>query len=32
MANYILEIGEKDPMEWWNSFEVNVRGTFNFVR
>ncbi|EKM58601.1 uncharacterized protein PHACADRAFT_207415 [Phanerochaete carnosa HHB-10118-sp] len=26
------KIGEKDPLEWWNTFEVNVRGTFNFVR
>ncbi|KAI0275397.1 NAD-P-binding protein [Gloeopeniophorella convolvens] len=25
-------IGDKDPEVWWNTFEVNVRGVFNFVR
>ncbi|KAI0275425.1 NAD-P-binding protein [Gloeopeniophorella convolvens] len=25
-------ISEKNPDLWWNSFEVNVRGVFNFVR
>ncbi|KAI0313158.1 NAD-P-binding protein [Amylostereum chailletii] len=25
-------IGEKDPVQWWNTFEVNVFGVFNFVR
>ncbi|KAI0275409.1 NAD-P-binding protein [Gloeopeniophorella convolvens] len=25
-------IGEKDPEAWWNTFEVNVRGVFNYVR
>ena len=24
-------LDEKDPDAWWNAFEVNVRGTFNFV-
>jgi NAD(P)-dependent dehydrogenase (short-subunit alcohol dehydrogenase family) len=23
---------EKDPLAWWNVFEVNVKGVFNFVR
>ncbi|KAI0275406.1 NAD-P-binding protein [Gloeopeniophorella convolvens] len=25
-------IGDKDPELWWNTFEVNVRGVFNYVR
>jgi len=25
-------LGEKDPLEWWNVFEVNVKGTFNLIR
>ncbi|KIP06252.1 hypothetical protein PHLGIDRAFT_14001 [Phlebiopsis gigantea 11061_1 CR5-6] len=25
-------LGEKDPVGWWATFEVNVRGVFNFVR
>jgi hypothetical protein len=25
-------IHEKDPLEFWNTFEVNVKGVFNFVR
>ncbi|KAI0275402.1 NAD-P-binding protein [Gloeopeniophorella convolvens] len=25
-------IGDKDPDLWWNTFEVNVRGVFNYVR
>ncbi|KAI0313381.1 hypothetical protein OF83DRAFT_1065581 [Amylostereum chailletii] len=24
--------GEKDPVQWWNTFEVNLYGVFNFVR
>ena len=23
---------DKDPVDWWNTFEVNIRGVFNFVR
>ncbi|KAI0275399.1 NAD-P-binding protein [Gloeopeniophorella convolvens] len=25
-------IGDKDPELWWRTFEVNVRGVFNYVR
>ena len=26
-------IGERDdPLNWWNSFEVNIFGVYNFVR
>lgn len=25
-------LGDKDPVAWWDTFEVNVRGVFNFVR
>ncbi|KAI0319886.1 NAD-P-binding protein [Amylostereum chailletii] len=25
-------LGEKDPKQWWHTFEVNVLGVFNFVR
>ncbi|KAI0316834.1 NAD-P-binding protein [Amylostereum chailletii] len=25
-------LGEKDPLQWWNTLEVNIRGVFNFVR
>lgn len=24
-------LNKKDPNAWWNSFEVNIRGVFNFV-
>jgi hypothetical protein len=27
-----LELHEKDPNAWWNTFEVNIRGSFNFFR
>lgn len=27
-----LELHEKDPDAWWNTFEVNIRGSFNFFR
>jgi hypothetical protein len=23
---------QKDPEVWWNTFEVNIRGAFNFFR
>ena len=26
------EMHQKDPEAWWNTFEVNVRGVFNFFR
>jgi hypothetical protein len=26
------EMHQKDPAAWWNTFEVNVRGVFNFFR
>ncbi|KAI0034660.1 NAD-P-binding protein [Vararia minispora EC-137] len=26
-----IALHEKDPAVWWNTFEVNVRGVFNFV-
>ncbi|KAI0312097.1 NAD-P-binding protein [Amylostereum chailletii] len=25
-------MGDKDPTQWWNTFEVNIFGVFNFVR
>jgi NAD(P)-dependent dehydrogenase (short-subunit alcohol dehydrogenase family) len=25
-------LDKKDPNGWWNTFEVNIRGVFNFVR
>jgi NAD(P)-dependent dehydrogenase (short-subunit alcohol dehydrogenase family) len=28
----IIEIEEADPEEWWQQFEVNVKGNFNLVR
>lgn len=28
----IEELNQKDANAWWNSFEVNVRGSFNFIR
>ncbi|KAI0316919.1 NAD-P-binding protein [Amylostereum chailletii] len=27
-----IPLGGKDPKEWWNTFEVNILGVFNFVR
>ncbi|KAI0265847.1 NAD-P-binding protein [Gloeopeniophorella convolvens] len=32
MSGFGDAIVEKDPDAWWNTFEVNVRGVFNFVR
>lgn len=32
MTSWSQSIAEKDPDEWWNTWEVNVRGVFNFVR
>lgn len=29
---YTLELHEKDPDAWWNTFEVNIHGSFNFFR
>jgi NADP-dependent 3-hydroxy acid dehydrogenase YdfG len=26
------KLHEKDPNAWWNTFEVNIRGAFNFFR
>ena len=23
---------QKDPEVWWNTFEVNIRGAYNFFR
>lgn len=31
-VQYGKPLGEVDPLEWWESFEVNVLGVFNFVR
>ncbi|KAH9071549.1 NAD-P-binding protein [Lactarius deliciosus] len=32
-ANFLIaELGDKDPDQWWNTFEVNVRGVYNTVR
>jgi len=28
----IQALDKKDPNAWWNTFEVNIRGVFNFVR
>ncbi|KAI0313159.1 hypothetical protein OF83DRAFT_1142642 [Amylostereum chailletii] len=28
----MVALGEKDPKQWWQTFEVNVLGVFNFVR
>ena len=33
LADDHLGIGERDdPLNWWNSFEVNVFGVYNFER
>jgi NAD(P)-dependent dehydrogenase (short-subunit alcohol dehydrogenase family) len=29
---FIKGFDKKDPDAWWNTFEVNIRGVFNFVR
>ncbi|KAH9013958.1 NAD-P-binding protein [Lactarius hengduanensis] len=31
-GNCILKMGDRDPDQWWNTFEVNVRGVYNTVR
>jgi NADP-dependent 3-hydroxy acid dehydrogenase YdfG len=28
---YSPALDKKDPDAWWNAFEVNIRGVFNFV-
>ncbi|KAI0306851.1 NAD-P-binding protein [Multifurca ochricompacta] len=32
LSNFSYKLGEKDPDQWWNTFEVNVRGVYNAVR
>ena len=27
-----IALGAKDANEWWNTFEVNVRGVYNYLR
>ena len=29
---FITGFDKKDPNAWWNTFEVNIRGVFNFAR
>ncbi|KAH9030655.1 NAD-P-binding protein [Lactarius pseudohatsudake] len=31
-GNCILKMGDRGPDQWWNTFEVNVRGVYNTVR
>jgi len=28
----IKVLNKEDPNAWWNTFEVNIRGSFNFIR
>jgi hypothetical protein len=28
----VVAMHQKDPEVWWNTFEVNIRGAFNFFR
>ncbi|KAH9180344.1 NAD-P-binding protein [Lactarius sanguifluus] len=32
LSNFNQKMGDKDPDQWWNTFEVNVRGVYNTVR
>ncbi|KAI9447683.1 NAD-P-binding protein [Lactarius indigo] len=32
LSNINQKLGDKDPGQWWNTFEVNVRGVYNTVR
>ncbi|KAH9062282.1 NAD-P-binding protein [Lactarius vividus] len=32
LSNVNQKLGDKDPDQWWNTFEVNVRGVYNIVR
>ncbi|KAH9079197.1 NAD-P-binding protein [Lactarius deliciosus] len=32
MGNFDHKMGDKGPDQWWNIFEVNVRGVYNIVR
>ncbi|KAH9030658.1 NAD-P-binding protein [Lactarius pseudohatsudake] len=32
MGNFEQKMGDKGPDQWWNIFEVNVRGVYNTVR
>jgi NAD(P)-dependent dehydrogenase (short-subunit alcohol dehydrogenase family) len=32
IIHIIVELNKKDANAWWNSFEVNIRGSFNFIR
>ena len=27
-----VKIGESDPESWWRSWEINIRGSYNFIR
>ncbi|KAH9167043.1 NAD-P-binding protein [Lactarius sanguifluus] len=32
LSNFNQKLGDKGPDQWWNTFEVNVRGVYNTVR
>ncbi|KAH8996428.1 NAD-P-binding protein [Lactarius hatsudake] len=32
LSDCTQKLGDKDPDQWWNTFEVNVRGVYNAVR
>ncbi|KAH9004928.1 NAD-P-binding protein, partial [Lactarius hatsudake] len=32
LSNFNQKMGDKVPDQWWNTFEVNVRGVYNTVR
>jgi hypothetical protein len=33
-GRWLIALGAKDAIEWWNTFEVNVRGVYrdNYLR
>ncbi|KAI0298255.1 NAD-P-binding protein [Russula brevipes] len=31
VSAFTPQLSNKDPSTWWNTFEVNVRGVFNFI-
>ncbi|KAH9079208.1 NAD-P-binding protein [Lactarius deliciosus] len=32
LSNFNQKLGDKVPDQWWNTFEVNVRGVYNTIR
>ncbi len=32
LRSYALAFASEDPSKWWETMEVNIRGTYNFIQ